>query len=130
MILEWREYLSTGVEQVDNQHKEIFKRLKNLFEACCEEKGNEEVLNLINFLENYVIEHFRDEEALQENCSYKNIERPPKSRNIVEPPPIGMPSVAEPFMATYSFRKYLTPPPTDRNEKSVKLLPSGTSNVY
>ncbi len=70
MDLSWRENLKIGVEKVDNQHKEIFKRLEKLFDACSEGKGDKEVMHLIEFLENYVIEHFRDEEELQIRSKY------------------------------------------------------------
>lgn len=74
-MLEWRENLSIGVDFVDNQHKEIFNRLNKLFIACSEGKCKEEIDVLVRFLENYVIEHFWDEEQLQKDSEYPDFER-------------------------------------------------------
>ena len=70
MILAWRENLTIGVEHVDNQHKEIFNRLNKLFVACSEGLGLQEMNHLMTFLENYVEEHFTDEEKLQKDSDY------------------------------------------------------------
>ena len=65
MAIEWRESLATGHEEIDNQHKELFKRFNNLLTACNKGKGNEEVGNLLKFLSDYVVSHFAAEEQLQ-----------------------------------------------------------------
>lgn len=65
MSMEWTSNLATGVSEIDNQHREIFARVNRLSEACSEGKGKEEVLNLLNFLGDYVKEHFAAEEKLQ-----------------------------------------------------------------
>ncbi|WP_183356341.1 bacteriohemerythrin [Geomonas silvestris] len=65
MSIAWTNDLATGVADIDNQHREIFARVNRLSEACAEGKGKEEVLKLLNFLEDYVREHFAAEEKLQ-----------------------------------------------------------------
>ena len=66
----WTNDLATGVFEIDNQHKEIFKRFDRLFAACSEGKGKEEVMQLIVFLEDYIKEHFAAEERLQLRHAY------------------------------------------------------------
>jgi len=70
MPIEWTSNLATGVTEIDDQHKEIFKRVNRLSEACSEGKGREEVLKLLLFLEDYVKEHFAAEEKQQVRSGY------------------------------------------------------------
>lgn len=70
MAIEWRKSYEVGVEKIDTQHKELFLKINNLLEACSARKGKEEVLNTIDFLGDYVITHFSDEEKLQRDNDY------------------------------------------------------------
>lgn len=70
MAVEWKESLAVGVKEIDDQHKELFKRVNDLFEACNQGKGKEEVGKIINFLGDYVISHFNTEEKLQQKYNY------------------------------------------------------------
>ncbi|HHW67024.1 MAG: hemerythrin [Epulopiscium sp.] len=72
--MEWNDSLLTGVEKIDNQHKELFRRVNNVLEACNQRKGKEIVGETLNFLESYVEEHFRDEEKLQLESQYPGYE--------------------------------------------------------
>lgn len=69
-MLNWSENLAVGVKNIDSQHKEIFNRLNRLFDACSNNKAKQEVQHLVEFLEFYVSEHFKDEEELQRTSSY------------------------------------------------------------
>lgn len=62
MGIKWREELETGIERIDNQHKELFNRINDLLEACRKGEGREEVENTMEFLKGYIITHFGDEE--------------------------------------------------------------------
>lgn len=70
MAVQWRDSLNIGIESIDDQHKELFSRTNELLNACNTGKGNEEVGRLIDFLEDYVVTHFRDEERLQLKLNY------------------------------------------------------------
>lgn len=70
MSISWKEDLSIGVEQIDSQHKELIGRIDDLFEACNNGKGKEEVLKVIDYLGEYVVTHFSDEEGLQKKYGY------------------------------------------------------------
>ncbi|MGE5629792.1 MAG: bacteriohemerythrin [Caulobacteraceae bacterium] len=70
MAIAWREDLSIGVEKIDSQHKELISRIDGLFEACNKGKGKEEVVKVIDYLGDYVIVHFSDEEELQKKYGY------------------------------------------------------------
>lgn len=66
----WNDSYLIGIEQVDNQHKELFSRVDSLFEACNQARGKEEVANILKFLQEYVVEHFKAEEELQLKYDY------------------------------------------------------------
>jgi len=68
--VQWRESLATGIEEIDNQHKELIRRIQKLFEACNQGRGRDEVKNIVKFLEDYVVTHFKAEEQLQQKYSY------------------------------------------------------------
>ncbi|NLI57580.1 MAG: hemerythrin family protein [Clostridium sp.] len=64
MSIQWRKSYEIGVEEVDSQHKELFKRIRDLLDACSQNKGRQEVSKMIDFLEEYVEIHFTSEEKL------------------------------------------------------------------
>lgn len=74
MGISWREELALGVDQIDNQHKELLVRFDMLLTACKQGKGGDEVLYLLNFLDEYVITHFSDEEQLQKQSKFPDYE--------------------------------------------------------
>jgi hemerythrin len=70
MAIEWNDNLVTGNDSIDEQHKELFRRVDTLLEACNQRKGKEEVHNLLRFLGDYVKTHFAMEENLQKKSGY------------------------------------------------------------
>jgi len=60
----WRDYLTTGHEMIDAQHRELFKRITKLTVACRAGKGQHEVTQLLDYLGGYVKTHFSAEEKL------------------------------------------------------------------
>ncbi|XOQ49135.1 MAG: Bacteriohemerythrin [Eubacteriales bacterium] len=66
----WRDNLKIGVSSIDGQHKELCDRIDQLFAACNQGKGREEILKTLEFLEGYTIKHFSDEEKLQLSSTY------------------------------------------------------------
>jgi hemerythrin len=73
MILKWDDATySTGVEEVDEQHKELFKGVNGLLQACttiegtASELAQEETLKTLDFLGQYTAEHFKCEEGYME----------------------------------------------------------------
>jgi hemerythrin len=74
MAIEWRESLSIGIEAIDNQHKELLLRFDRLLNACQAGQGIEELKKLQEFLGEYVVTHFNDEETLQRHHGYPDFE--------------------------------------------------------
>jgi hemerythrin len=70
---EWSEDLSIGVEQIDNQHRELFQRIGSLRWAIRNGQGRGALLETLAFLEEYVDAHFTAEEALMQQHDYPGI---------------------------------------------------------
>lgn len=70
MGIQWRDDLKTGIDLIDRQHRELFRRLNLFLDACDAGKGEQEVVGLLQFLDDYIAEHFADEERLQEEIGF------------------------------------------------------------
>ncbi len=66
----WTPDLSVGVEQIDEQHKEWFKKAEALFEAGKNHQAKEYIGELLNFLSDYTKKHFADEEKYMLSIKY------------------------------------------------------------
>lgn len=73
MAIEWTEDLATGVDIVDQQHQEIFRRYNQFLGACKAGKGREGLLDILNFLGSYVDVHFSQEEKLMRESNYPDL---------------------------------------------------------
>ena len=70
----WNDNLKIGVGLIDSEHKELCDRIDQLLAACNQGHGKEELLNTVEFLESYTIQHFGDEEQLQRSSTYPKVE--------------------------------------------------------
>ena len=74
MEMIWNQKWAVGVDKIDKQHKELFDRINRLMTAMKDGKGKDEVMSTLNFLEEYVVKHFNDEEELQIKNNYPKYE--------------------------------------------------------
>ncbi|HET9595344.1 MAG TPA: hemerythrin family protein [Anaeromyxobacteraceae bacterium] len=70
MAIEWSQKLAVGVEAIDAQHRELFKQVNQLIAAMEARHGEAEVTRIVQFLGDYVIRHFGDEERLMARTGY------------------------------------------------------------
>jgi methyl-accepting chemotaxis protein len=63
----------TGCALVDTQHKQLFDAINGLLEACEEGKGGEELKKALNFLSDYTVKHFFDEEQLLKKHGFTDL---------------------------------------------------------
>jgi len=73
--MQWTPDLSVGVEKIDEQHRELFKRITALVDAIRSKTCKFEIGPTLKFLEEYVAEHFSDEEDLMESVGYPAYEQ-------------------------------------------------------
>ena len=62
MSIAWTPALSVGIEEIDNQHKDLLQHVSVFFRRLGNGKGPEEIATLFGFLEDYVQTHFSCEE--------------------------------------------------------------------
>ncbi len=70
MVFEWKDSLSVGVEEIDDQHKELIKRVDDLATSIQKNKGRDRIFHLLNFMEDYTEFHFQSEEKYMERFDY------------------------------------------------------------
>ncbi|MDK2896657.1 MAG: hemerythrin [Candidatus Atribacteria bacterium] len=71
--MKWNDSLAIGIPKIDHQHQQLIKQVDQLMEACRQGKGKEAVRNIIQFLEDYVITHFQDEEQYMTEHAYPQL---------------------------------------------------------
>ena len=71
----WSENYSLGNSQLDEQHKQLFEFVSDLVGACIDGSSTEKLNETLDFLVNYTVRHFNDEEALQIEYEYADFER-------------------------------------------------------
>jgi hemerythrin-like metal-binding protein len=72
-FVEWSdEKYAIGVEQVDDQHRQLFGLLNDLHDAMQEGKGRDVVGETLAELEEYTYYHFDSEEEFMNDCGFSH----------------------------------------------------------
>lgn len=74
MPLEWTPALSVGIEEIDDQHRELFRRAAALV-AGLRRGDPEEIDELVEYLHRYCVSHFGAEEAAMRGGRYPGYAR-------------------------------------------------------
>ena len=69
MPLEWSPALSVGIEEIDAQHRELFRRAGRLLDAIRAGDAGE-IDELVQYLHGYAVSHFGAEEAAMRAVGY------------------------------------------------------------
>ncbi len=70
MELPWTNDLKVGIRDIDSQHRELFVRINKLRTAMGQGRGKEGINRTLRFLEEYVVEHFLNEERYMRTSNY------------------------------------------------------------
>ncbi|MDR2892639.1 MAG: hemerythrin family protein [Deltaproteobacteria bacterium] len=81
-MLELTRDMLTGVAKIDEQHKELISRINAVMNMGSKSASPEETRKTIDFLNDYVIKHFGDEEVLQRQAQYPKYEEHKKLHQI------------------------------------------------
>lgn len=73
MALEWTSGLAVGVDEIDEQHQELFRRAERLVLAL-RAGDRAEVEPLFHYLTDYVVSHFDCEERWMARAEYPGLE--------------------------------------------------------
>ncbi len=66
----WTARLSVGVEAIDAQHRELYRRVDAFLRALAEGRSGAEIQPLVRFLGAYIREHFASEQQMMELSEY------------------------------------------------------------
>jgi hemerythrin len=70
----WKDRYGLGVALIDEQHRELFRRVSDFVEvlrsSVAWEQRVEKVNETMNFMKDYVVTHFYDEEEYQKQIGY------------------------------------------------------------
>lgn len=72
MQLQWTRDLSVGVEEIDSQHRELFRKINELDGAIKHGRAKDEIIRLVEFLNDYVGRHFGTEERYMSDHGYRD----------------------------------------------------------
>jgi len=64
-IIAWKKEYELGNSFVDSQHKRLFELVNNIGKSCRENEDVGSLCETLDFLLQYTLQHFSDEEALQ-----------------------------------------------------------------
>ncbi len=70
MYLNWKDEYTTGIEQIDDEHKKIFSYYNKLVTSIDEGLNNASLDELFYFLIEYIKYHIKSEEEFQEKMKY------------------------------------------------------------
>ncbi|AFM26208.1 bacteriohemerythrin [Desulfomonile tiedjei] len=70
--ISWTSDLTLNVPKIDEQHRELIRQFNDLGEAVWDGKGREAIGDILRFLADYTVKHFRDREPLMDTLSYPN----------------------------------------------------------
>ncbi len=62
----WNKNLETGISEIDAQHKELFRQIDILMDV----KNDKRIKETLNFLSDYILKHFSDEEKMHRASNY------------------------------------------------------------
>jgi methyl-accepting chemotaxis protein len=73
-VADWSDALATGQPLIDNQHKELFHRVRMLHHALSSDSGSIAVAGTLDFLADYTRRHFAEEEEMLAKADYPELE--------------------------------------------------------
>ena len=71
----WNNIYNLGNERVDKQHKRLFELLSDLVDQCTEGCSTEYLKETLDFMVEYTVKHFYEEEALQVRYNFPDYKR-------------------------------------------------------
>jgi hemerythrin-like metal-binding protein len=79
--LAWSPELETGNEEIDAQHRQLFRLTSALVDACAKGRSTAVLGEALDFLAAYTVRHFADEEALQIHYRFPGYARHKKAHD-------------------------------------------------
>jgi len=90
MAFIWKNEWVTGNATIDTQHKQLFKAINDLLDACSGGQGRVKLDSTIQFLIDYTNKHFSDEEKIQQQYNYPDAPNHKKLHNAFKSMVLGL----------------------------------------
>jgi hemerythrin len=74
-VFRWNDSYSLGDERVDSQHRCLFDLVNDVVRSCDYGADKEKLKGTLEFMVNYAVQHFDDEEDLQVQCNFPEYEQ-------------------------------------------------------
>jgi len=74
-IIHWQERYATGIQIIDDQHRQLTQTINELFDLMQTSAPLEEISQNLEFLMAYAVNHFQTEESVMEENGYPDIPR-------------------------------------------------------
>jgi len=72
-ILHWQDTFATGVQIIDDQHRQIFQTINELFDLLQSGAPLPQILDNLDFLVAYAVNHFQTEESFMAESGYPDL---------------------------------------------------------
>lgn len=73
--IDWSDMLSVGIETMDEEHKELFRRINALLVALLGPEGSGDTRGLVTAIREYTVYHFDDEQKLMQARKYPRFDQ-------------------------------------------------------
>lgn len=74
IFIKWEDRYCIGHDVVDSQHQRLFELINRLQQDCSGGVGRDDILQAINSLVDYALEHFADEESLMQKIGFEGLD--------------------------------------------------------
>ncbi|TAN42253.1 MAG: bacteriohemerythrin [Nitrospirae bacterium] len=68
--IQWSDAFKVGIEKIDFQHKNLYEAISRFLTAVAENKDVAEIKKMLDFVGNYIFEHFSTEEDYMGRYEY------------------------------------------------------------
>lgn len=73
--IEWDDSLSVNNQAIDNQHKKLIIEINNFLTSMINGEGESKIEPILSRLQNYVVDHFNEEERYMESINYPGLQK-------------------------------------------------------
>ncbi len=73
-VIIWRKHYETGINILDEEHKQLLNLINLVYSAIRDKKGPSVIAAVLTDLERYTVDHFQHEEKLLEKYGYPDFQ--------------------------------------------------------
>jgi len=75
MSLLWSSALAVGIDEIDDQHRELFERINKMLDIIGRSGESKDMGQVMSFLEDYIVSHFAMEEGWMIRFNYPDFQQ-------------------------------------------------------